>query len=344
MVFWIKNYQRLQNGISNNMTLHHDKDLFQDAVLITAQQKGIREIYIEKDYWVTLALKTIFADAIGQDVVFKGGTALSKCFQLIDRFSEDIDVVVLRRAEENENQWSKKIKKVSYAVKSLIPEIEVEGITNKRGRIRKTAHDYEKLFEGDFEQVRDMIIVEATHLGNFEPFTEATVQSYIAEMMQETGQSEMIKTYQLEPFTVRVLTIERTFCEKIMSLVRFSFEENPIPKLNDKIRHIYDIHQLLKNEAIDTFFHSQDFDEMLLKVANDDIRSFKSNNAWLVKHPATALIFSDIDKTWQQLKRTYETTFAALVYGKLPDEKAILQTLEEVSVRLKSIKWTIIEV
>ena len=139
------------------MTLHHNKDLFQDAVLIAAQQKGIREVYIEKDYWVTLALKTIFTDAIGQDVVFKGGTALSKCFQLIDRFSEDIDVVVLRREGENENQWGKKIKKVSHVVKNLIPEIEVEGITNKRGRIRKTAHNYEKLFDGDFEQVRDMI-------------------------------------------------------------------------------------------------------------------------------------------------------------------------------------------
>lgn len=323
------------------MTLHHNKDLFQDAVLITAQQKGIREIYIEKDYWVTLALKIIFADDIGQDVVFKGGTALSKCFQLIDRFSEDIDVVVLRHVEENENQWSKKIKKVSYAVKNIIPEIEVEGITNKRGRIRKTAHDYKKFFEGDFEQVRDMIIVEATHLGNFEPFTSATVQSYIAEMMQETGQSDMIKTYQLEPFTVRVLTIERTFCEKIMSLVRFSFEENPIPKLNDKIRHIYDIHKLLENEALHTFFTSQGFEEMLLKVANDDIRSFKNNNEWLIKHPATALIFSDIDKTWQQLKRTYETTFAALVYGKLPDEKVIIATLELISKRLKNITWAI---
>lgn len=326
------------------MTLHHDKDLFQDAVLITAQQKGIREIYIEKDYWVTLALKTIFTDAIGQDVVFKGGTALSKCFQLIDRFSEDIDIVVLRRADENENQWGKKIKKVSYAVKSLIPEVEVEGVTNKRGRIRKTAHDYEKLFDGDFEQVRDMIIIEATHLGNFEPFTDATVQSYIAEMMQETGQSDMMKTYQLEPFTVRALTVERTLCEKIMSLVRFSFEENPIPKLNDKIRHIYDIHQLLGNETFYTFFHTKGFEEMLLKVANDDVRSFKNNNDWLVNYPATALIFSDTDKTWQQLKRTYETTFAALVYGKLPDEKAILKTLEEVSMRLKSIKWAIKEV
>jgi predicted nucleotidyltransferase component of viral defense system len=326
------------------MTLHHNKDLFQDAVVITSQQKGIREIYIEKDYWVTLALKTIFTDAIGQDVVFKGGTALSKCFQLIDRFSEDIDVVVLRREGENENQWGKKIKKVSHAVKNLIPEVEIEGITNKRGRIRKTAHDYEKLFEGDFEQVRDMIIVEATHLGNFEPYTNATVQSYIAEMMQETGQSNLIKTYQLEPFAVRVLTVERTLCEKIMSLVRFSFEENPIPKLNDKIRHIYDIHQLLDNEVFYTFFHSQGFEEMLLKVADDDIRSFKNNNDWLIKHPATALIFSDIDNTWQQLKRTYETKFAAIVYGKLPNEKALFQTLEAVSRRLRSIEWVITKI
>lgn len=57
--------------------------------------------YIEKDYWITLALYTIFHVAIGSETVFKGGIALSKCFQMIDRFSEDIDVVVLRHLYVN---------------------------------------------------------------------------------------------------------------------------------------------------------------------------------------------------------------------------------------------------
>ena len=62
------------------MKLHENKGLFQDAVIATSQQKGIREMYVEKDYWVTFALYNIFKNEIGKETVFKGGTALSKCF------------------------------------------------------------------------------------------------------------------------------------------------------------------------------------------------------------------------------------------------------------------------
>ena len=69
------------------MRLHENKELFRDAVLATSQIKGIPEIYIEKDYWVTFALYHIFHSEMAKEVVFKGGTALSKCYRLIERFS-----------------------------------------------------------------------------------------------------------------------------------------------------------------------------------------------------------------------------------------------------------------
>lgn len=124
--------------------------------------EGIREIYVEKDYWVTLALHSIFKSEIGEETVFKGGTALSKCFDLIQRFSEDIDLVVLRNESETGNQLKKKIKSISKCVANKLPETEIEGITNKVGKIRKTAHSYPQIFQGHFGQVRDVIIVEST--------------------------------------------------------------------------------------------------------------------------------------------------------------------------------------
>jgi predicted nucleotidyltransferase component of viral defense system len=144
------------------MRLHENKELFQDAVIATAQQKGIREIYIEKDYWITFALYQIFKSEIGKETVFKGGTALSKCFDLIQRFSEDIDLVVLRNENETGNQLKTKIKKIFKCVSDVLPEIEIDGITNKVGMIRKTAHNYKKIFTGHLGQVRDIIIVEST--------------------------------------------------------------------------------------------------------------------------------------------------------------------------------------
>lgn len=323
------------------MKLHENKELFQDAVTATSQQKGILEIYIEKDYWVTLALYAIFNNEIGKETVFKGGTALSKCNQLIDRFSEDIDLVVLRKDGETNNQLKTKIKKISKCVANVIPEIEVDGITHKMGMIRKTAHRYEKNFDGNFGQVRDNIIVESTWLGNFEPYTTGTVSSYIYEMMLKNNQLDVINEYGINPFNVLILSTERTLCEKIMSLVRFSQTEEPITDLSNKIRHTYDIHMMLKDTEINSFFNSTKFDAMLLKVANDDVLSFKNNNKWLSNHPITTILFSDTENTWNQIKGTYETSFKELVFGEFPKEKEIMNTLIIVANRLKTVEWNI---
>ncbi len=323
------------------MKLHSNKKLFKDAVIATAQMKGIKEIFIEKDYWVSLTLKTVFEDDIGKETVFKGGTALSKYNNLIERFSEDIDLVILRSEKETGNQLKKKLKTISKCVENVVPEIEIDGITNKKGMIRKTAHSYEKSFNGKFGQIRNFIIVESSWLGNYEPYETGFISSMIYEMMKQLGQHEIIEKYEMHPFEVNVLSPKRTICEKTMSLVRFSYSENPIEDLNNKIRHIYDIHKLLKDTEINDFFNSKEFDKMLQKVGNDDIFSFKSNNEWLKEHPVSAVIFSQPINTWKQLKNTYNSSFKELVYGDFPTEMDILKTLEIITKRLKKVEWKI---
>ena len=323
------------------MKLHENKELFQDAIIATSQQLGIKEIYVEKDYWVAFALFNIFKSDIGKETVFKGGTALSKCFGMIQRFSEDIDLVVLRNESETGNQLKNKIKKISKCVSDVLPEIDIDGITNKVGMIRKTAHNYPRTFTGHFGQVRDIIIVESTWLGDFEPYTTANVSTFIYEMMLRNDQQSLIDKYDLNPFDVLVLSPKRTLCEKIMSLVRFSQTQEPITDLRNKIRHIYDIHLMLKDESLKSFFHSDDFQTMLLRVASDDIISFKNNNEWLANHPTTAIIFSDTEDVWDKIKDTYTGSFSELVFGKLPDESDIFKTLTTVAERLKAIEWDI---
>jgi len=217
------------------MTLHKDKKLFTDAIRTTAEQKGILDIYVEKDYWVTYALYTIFKNEVGKDTIFKGGTALSKCFGLIDRFSEDIDLVVKRNEGESNNQLTNKIRKISKIVSDELPEIEIEGLTNKKGMNRKTAHIYSKEFSGVYGQIRDVIVVEATWLGSYEPFVKTEVSSLVYEMMLNNGQLRIAEEYGLLPFEIQALEPKRTLCEKIMSLVRFSYSENPIENLTQLV-------------------------------------------------------------------------------------------------------------
>jgi len=323
------------------MKLHQNISLFRDAVSVTAQRMNIPPEFVEKDYWVTYALFTIFNNEIGKDTIFKGGTALSKCYNMIERFSEDIDLVVLRREGETDSRLKSKLKAVSTVVEAVLPEVPIEGITHKMGMNRKTAHAYSKEFKGDYGQVRDVIILESTWLAYYEPYTTNSIVSFVGKMMLDNKQSDIAKENGLLPFDLLALEPIRTICEKIMSLVRFSYGENPIDDLKKKIRHTYDLHQLLKQDEFLKFFQSTDFDELLLKVANDDVASFRNNNKWLNYHPNEALIFSDLENVWNVLKKIYSGDFKNLVYGVLPKEEAILETLNMIQERLKTISWTI---
>lgn len=323
------------------MKLHQNELLFKDAILATSQQLGIREIYVEKDYWVTYALFHIYTNEIGKETIFKGGTSLSKCFQLIERFSEDIDLVIKRNNSDTGNQLKRKLKQISTSVSRELPEIEINGITNKVGMIRKTAHTYPRMFTGHFGQVRDIIIIESSWLGSFEPYTTKSVNSFIYQMLLENNQQSLIETYQLGPFEVTVMDPKRTLCEKIMSLVRFSNTQNPISDLKNKIRHAYDLHLILRDVFMRSFFESSQFDNMLIEVGTDDIESFKNNNDWLKRHPSEALIFSKTEETWLQIKEVYTGSFSELIIGDIPDEYEIMRTLTEVSKRLKTIEWSL---
>ncbi|MGV0919907.1 nucleotidyl transferase AbiEii/AbiGii toxin family protein [Empedobacter falsenii] len=324
------------------MKLHLDQKIFQEAIMITAQEKRILPIYVEKDYWVTYVLKLIFTDSnLKSYTVFKGGTALSKCFDIIERFSEDIDLTILVKDGETDNELKRKIRAISKKVEKDLSEINLEGITNKRGNIRKTAHEYPILQKGNFGQVRDKVIIEASWLGNFEPYHPAEITSFVAEMMESKGFSDMITEYELEPFEINVLDVKRTFCEKIMSLVRFSFSEYPIDDLKNKIRHIYDLNQLLELDEINKFLRSDDFNKMMIKVGEDDVDSYKNDNQWLDNHPKDSILFADLETTWSKIRDSYLYDFKLLVFGDLPNEEKILESLKKIKSEIDLMNWNL---
>ncbi|MCM5529447.1 nucleotidyl transferase AbiEii/AbiGii toxin family protein [Parasegetibacter sp. NRK P23] len=325
------------------MKLHENEELFRQAIQFTAQDIGIPEIFIEKDYWVTFALFSIFKSKIGDDAVFKGGTSLLKCFGAIKRFSEDIDLVVLRREGESNNRLNAKIKMIGDAVSNVLPEVDLPNVTVKMGMNRKTAHEYKKKFAGDYGHVRDKIIIEATWLGYFEPYAEMPITSFVYEMMVRGGQHELIKEYDLFPFMGKVLLPTRTICEKIMSLVRFSYGTQPLEDLKLKVRHAYDLHQLLQVTEFLNYFNSEDFNEMLIKVGHDDMVSYKTNHQWLRFHPNESLIFKEPAIPWEYMRAVYDHQFRAMVFGNdFPEAEDILQTLQKIKQRLSTVRWDVI--
>ncbi len=324
------------------MKLHEYKDAFEGAIVAAAQHFDIPEIYIEKDYWVTYALKQIFSDKTAKDLaVFKGGTSLSKCFKIIERFSEDIDLVVFQKTGDSGAALKGKLKKVTNAVGDALTYIPNHPFDVKLGKIRKLYYKYPKAnAQGDFGQVSETIAVEVSNLGNTHPYESMTIHTMIAEFIGTTNNVDLIQNYGLEPFDVNVLSIERTFCEKIISLVRFSYAEEPLKKLAGKVRHTYDLHQMLRHDRISEFMHSTDFEAMLVQVGKDDDKAIPNDKDWLLVHPSEAMLFSKTKEVWETIGKTYNSTFAELLTGKLPEEALVVKSLLRISERLKNIQWT----
>lgn len=321
------------------MNLHENPNLFGQAIRFTADKMHIPPIYIEKDYWVTYALRLIFKSEIGYGVVFKGGTSLSKCYKIIERFSEDIDLVLLKCDGETGNHLKSKLKFISNVLSNTLPEIEIAGITRKMGMSRKTVHHYTKIFNENYGQVREVIVLESSWLSRPEPYERKYINSYISEVLQQNDQQFIIEQYELFPFEISVLNPSRTMGEKIMSLVRFSYGDNALDQLKNKIRHIYDLHQLLLHKELNSFFYSYDFEDLLTQVAVDDANSLKNNNLWLMHHPKEAMVFKDLNRIWPELQKAYNSDFSSMVYGTLPKEKDVLESMRLIQKRLNSLDW-----
>ncbi|WP_348797319.1 nucleotidyl transferase AbiEii/AbiGii toxin family protein [Flavobacterium adhaerens] len=325
------------------MNLHLDKDNFEGAIVATAEHFKIPEIFIEKDYWVTYALHQLFHSEVKDLIVFKGGTSLSKCYKVIERFSEDIDMVVVKTATDTGNDLKRKLKAVTDVVdNSIIDVVANDPNTKKLGSLRKIVYSYPKVgVKGVFGEVRENITLEVSHLGNFEPNNIKPVCTFIADFIKTTPNLALIQQFGLEDFEVKTLAIERTFCEKIISLVRFSYTENPLDDLSKKVRHIYDLYHLMQLEEIKNFVNSTKFDAMLLQVGIDDDKAIPNDKNWLYQHPKDALIFSETAMVWNELKKVYTTSFKELVTGKLPTENVVFETLVFLSNRIEKIEWSI---
>jgi predicted nucleotidyltransferase component of viral defense system len=94
------------------MNLHENRDLFVALVKNMSEKTSISEVYIEKDYWLTCALQRLSQNPNVEKVVFKGGTALAKAYQLTNRFSEDIDIAVIEANSFTGNQLKMLIKRL----------------------------------------------------------------------------------------------------------------------------------------------------------------------------------------------------------------------------------------
>ena len=94
------------------MKLHLDLKIFENTIRATSQHLRINEVFVEKDYWITLVLSQLSKSKSADKIVFKGGTSLSKAYNLINRFSEDVDIAVINENNKSGNEIKMLIRSV----------------------------------------------------------------------------------------------------------------------------------------------------------------------------------------------------------------------------------------
>ncbi|NVO33067.1 MULTISPECIES: nucleotidyl transferase AbiEii/AbiGii toxin family protein [Hymenobacter] len=319
--------------MENPMTLHvHEQD-FRNLITITATARGMRQSFIEKDYWVTWVLRNLADSALAEQVVFKGGTSLSKGYGLIDRFSEDVDLAVIRSAQQSDGALRKLIREIHKTAAGNLPEIAVPDSTSKRGHNRLVYHQYPHLFTDPVPTATEHILLEITAFGEPEPHSKRRLISYLGQYLLDQGQPEAVREYGLDAFDFNVLSLARTFAEKIMALVRASYEEDPVAEASRKVRHLYDLHQLASQPEIIALLTGSNLAQQLTAVQRDDARAGVTGptGGWKTNPLSTCWAYAEDAANLQQLQQPYEQELPSLLHSPLPAFDQVLRTMQRIA-------------
>lgn len=236
---------------------------FEQAVLLATEyfrDRGLRPAIIEKDYYVTEVLRVIATDH-GEQTIFKGGTSLSKGWDLIERFSEDVDIfldpvafspVLGKHAIDRELKRLRDSLNAHPALRFL-----KEGSQTIGGFGRSDRFVYAQRFGGPGE-VSGQVLVEAGTASGREPTETVELQSYVAAFLAEQGLS--LEADDEGCFPMRLLHFRRTFVEKMFAIhgkvELLKRDEQP---LGSYARHYYDLFHLAAQEAVVAMLDSDEY-------------------------------------------------------------------------------------
>lgn len=222
---------------------------------------GLPAIAIEKDWWVTLCLNASFSFPYSNQLVFKGGTSLSKGWDLIERFSEDIDLAINRKFFGFEGDISKtQIRKLRKQSCEFISTEFLKGLTQRLtdwGAIAecelfaqpvKAADKDPQVIEIHYNSVVDTseylpqrVLIEISSRSLMEPTEKRNINSILSVNFPKLD-------FATDAYSVPTVLPQRTFLEKIFLLhEEFSKEPEKI-RINRLSRHLYDLVRLLDTE------------------------------------------------------------------------------------------------
>jgi hypothetical protein len=313
---------------------------------------GINAIVLEKDFWVCWVLEKLFNNKeLSDNMIFKGGTSLSKSYQLIDRFSEDCDLTINRailniKDPSEANISGKEIQRridvlmvnIKAYIRDFILPILMNACQNSINSNEKWSLEIDQdeqtiLFSYPTilninthdQYIKQVIKLELGARGGILPKQFTTIKPYIAKSF-----STLLKEQNIQ---IPTLSVIRTFWEKLTILHGLYHRSLKGKEFAERMsRHYYDVYMLVK-QGVDenALLNPSCLDDVVI----NNLIFFKDNNASQSSAKLGSLCLVPNDKLMEDLSQDYKN-MAMMILGNAPDFKEIIKVIQNLEIKLNS--------
>ena len=323
----------------------------QDIIRRVQAENGMDLQIIEKDWWVTTVLRALFSLPYAEHISFKGGTNLSKCWGLIQRMSEDIDVAIDREflgfsGQLSKTQISDKLRRASCSFVrerlqyELAEQMIKDGINKELFKIHVNITpisttdpeiievEYSPVFNSN-PYIRSKVIIEVSGRSMSEPVVGVKLHSYIDDVYKSAPFTE-------PDFEVRAVVPQRTFLEKLFLL----HEEYHKPIENVRTarmsRHLYDVCQIMSTPIAEEALNDKALYLSVIEHRRVFIGLRGFDYSTLLPQTLNIVPPADIQELWQQ---DYRAMQESMIYGDSPSFDQLIDKMTVLNARINSIKY-----
>lgn len=299
----------------------------------TAAQKGMTPAVVEKDFWVCWTLGKLFAHPdLSHLLMFKGGTSLSKVFNLIERFSEDIDLILdwrvvvgeddplAARSNSKQEALNKTIdaKALDYIARDLL--VMISQVADPICRCELSTNDRQVLnviYPAAFSDkyLRPEVRLEIGPRAAWLPFDRYQIKPYAAESFPHVfSQAEC---------EVNAIRAERTFWEKATILHQEAHRPEEKPQQSRYSRHYYDLAMMaassVKNAALADLALLEDVVAFKQRFYSSSWANYDLAKPGTFKLIPSGHMLSTLEKDYAQMRN--------MIFGRYPGFNEIMETL-----------------
>lgn len=309
---------------------------------------GLRPDIVEKDFWVCFMLNHLFHDCKYKDAfVFKGGTSLSKAYHVIERFSEDIDIILdwrkivsteedpwNDRSKTKQDQYNKLVnaRAAVFYASDLVPCLnsELEEILGSGQWVAVDENDemvinfyYPQLFE--VEYLRDKVRLEIGPLAEWLPSHVTDIQSFVSEKYPQLFDRKVTE--------ILTIDVERTFWEKLTILHKMAnFPVNKNLPLR-YARHLYDVYCMMNSPVKEQAFARK---ELLEKDVIFKQKFYYAKSAHYETATLKEISLIPADHIMDAVKQDY-AAMKNMIYGDYPGFETIIEQLKELEMEVHNL-------